>query len=97
MTFKTLIEKLKEWYGMHHGLGTILMILPAHLYHPMIGMAVAIYMTGYFDGREVREAQTVKWSNNPLVIMKNIEWADFVTPKFISLAYVAAVVWGLIG
>ncbi len=82
-----MIKKLKSFYSMHHGFIVIISIGLGHLLNPFIGAAVACYGTGYYDGREIDQAQHRKWSNDPRVIAQHIEWWDFVTPKMISVAY----------
>jgi len=83
-------SKLKP-SGMHHGWQVIAAIGISLLWSDGVVMA---YCGGvYFIGREVREAQGRKWSNNPLVIAKNIEWRDFVTPCLISAVYIGGAQW----
>lgn len=73
--------------GLHHGRWSLLLIIIFHIMDPLVGWSVAIGTGFYFIGREVSQSQYRKWSNNPIVILKNIEIWDFLTPCIISLLY----------
>ncbi len=75
-------------YGLHHGLPSLILIIIAHIIHPLFGWSMAcIVGLGYFAGREVSQSQYRKWSNNLKVIWQNIEKWDFLTPCILSIIY----------
>ena len=76
-----MIEKLKP-YGLHHALPVFIISWAAcFIFNPSIGMAVAIYGAGRYEGRELTQAEyrglrpfKIKtWS------LDKIEWTDFLT------------------
>ena len=90
MTFKEFQKKLKP-YGMHHGWQVMAAIAVSLLWSDGVIMA---YCAGtWFFSKEVSESMHREWSNNPLVIAKNIEWMDFITSCLIAALFIGWVMY----
>jgi len=80
-----MIKRLKP-YGLQHALPVFILSWLACIIDPMLGMAVAIYGAGRYEGRE--QTQSEYRGMNPLKPktwkFDKVEWVDFLPVYVVS-------------
>jgi len=85
--FNKIMKWLKTKYGMHHGMVLLLVSWVGFFIHPLFGIYFSILISGWYLGREEKEAEIRGFRVNDRSTWKlgKFELPDFLMPFVLSI------------